>query len=173
MKVVFKLIAYMIVVVTIFKVNTEDRMIMLGEVRSYGAVILAAHDAAVLNKSREAEGYIVFDEPVGTIRFRESLIHNLGLNPDMTPKNTAVFSGEIKVVGLYFVGDDKVPHDPMGRPIYPYSFVQNTTYRGSPITVREQLFGPSVVALIEVPLNTESKPVQIKTAVYRYLDKRL
>lgn len=173
MKVVFKLIAYMIVVATIIKVNTEDRMIMLGEVRSYGAVILAAHDAAVLNKSREAEGYVVFDEPVGTVKFRESLVHNLGLYPDMTPNNNAIFSGEIKIVGLYFVGDDKVPQDALGRPIYPFNFVANASYRGNSITAREQLFGPSVVALIEVPLNTESKPVQLKTAVYRYLDKRL
>ncbi len=173
MKVVLQLIAIMVVIATLLSINTEDRMLMIGEVRSYGSVILAAHDAAVVEQERKAEGYIVFDEVTGARNFRESLMINMNLDSMLRPDNAAVFSGPIKVVGLFFVGDDKVPHDALGRPIYPYEFVQGVSYRNETITVRETLIGPSVVALIEAPLNVNYGVVKLKKAVYRYLDKRL
>ncbi|MEF2246425.1 hypothetical protein [Paenibacillus sp. IITD108] len=173
MKMVLMLISLLVAIVTIFNVNLEDRMIMLGEVRSYGTVILAAHDAAVVDKSLKAEGYIVFDEIAGTANFRRSLKDNLVLDDQLYPINNAIFSGQIKTVGLFFVGDNKVPHDGLGRPIYPYEFVQSVMYRNEVITLRETLLGPSVVALIEAPLNVEGDIVKLKKAVYRYLDKRL
>lgn len=173
MKVVLKLIAYMIVLSLLIKVNTEDRMIMLGEVRSYGANIIATHDAAVIRRDLQAEGFIVFDEVRGLAEFRDSLIINLGLNPDLSPTNHAIFSGPIKIAALFFVGDDKVPANGNGSPIYPYEFAKNITYRGETITVRETLFGPSIISMIEAPLNVEGDPIILKRAVYRYLDKEL
>lgn len=173
MNIVLKLIAYMLVFVLLIKVNTEDRMIMLGEVRTYSAGILATHDAAIIRHDYLADGYIVFDEAQGTLEFRKSLIDNLALNDDFSPKNNAIFSGPIRIAGLFFIGDNKVPADEHGQPTYPYEFEEQIPYRGDVITVREIIHGPSVVAYIEAPLQVEGNPVKLKNAVYRYLDKNL
>jgi len=171
LNIVFRLIATSIVFVIFLKFNTYDRVMVTGEMRSYSATIIASHDAAVPKLYDESRGYIVFDEVKGTYNFKEALMNTLYLNSDLSPKVNSIFASPIKIVGLFFQGDDKAPKDGGGFPKYPYEFQQNVVYRGKTITVRETLYGPSVIGLIEVAYRVEGQPISLKSAVYRYKDK--
>jgi len=173
MKVVYLLIIYFVLFSFFIKYNLEDRVVSLGELRSYGSVIIASHDAAVIREDQLANGYIVFDEGEGLDNFRGSLMKNLNLNADLSPESNSIFYGSIQILGVFFVGDDKVPHDTAGNPIYPYDFSRNVTYRGMTMTVKEKLSGPSVIGLIQMSYNIDRHPTVYKVAVYRYLDKQL
>jgi hypothetical protein len=78
----------------------------------------------------------------------------------------------IKIIGLYLLGDDKAPKDMNGNPMYPYPFTTNAIYRGQTIQVKETIYGPSVIGVIEythpviVPMG--NPPVNYKKAIYRY-----
>jgi hypothetical protein len=173
MNMVFRIIATCIVFVILFKYNTYDRIMVTGEQRSYSATIIGCHDAAIPLETEKAQGQIVFDETKGTANFRQSLINTLILNDDLSPKANSIFASPVKIVGLFFLGDDKAPKDGGGFPIYPYEFQQTVVYRSKSITVKETLYGPSVIGLIEVGYQVEGQPISLKSAIYRYKDKSI
>ncbi|WP_240420368.1 hypothetical protein [Paenibacillus periandrae] len=144
-----------------------------GELRSYSATINGCHDAAIPLEYEMAHGWVVFDETMGLLNFRQTLVKTLLLNSDLSPKANSIFASPVKIIGLFFIGDDKVPKDGSGNPIYPYDFQENVSYRGDTVIVKETLYGPSVLGLIEVSYKVEGEPVTLKKAVYRYKDKSI
>ncbi|NHN33350.1 hypothetical protein [Paenibacillus agricola] len=173
MNIVFRLIVTFIVFVIFLRANTFDRIMITGELRAYSATINGCHDAAIPKEYDMAHGWVVFDETKGLLNFRHSLTQTLLLNTDLSPKANSIFASPVKIIGLFFIGDDKVPTDGSGNPIYPYDFQENVSYRGSTIVVKETLYGPSVLGLIEVAYKVEGEPVTLKKAVYRYKDKSI
>lgn len=173
MNMVFRIIITSIIFALFLQYETFDRIMLTGEMRSYSATIDACHDAAVPLVTEMAEGRIVFDETKGLTNFKHALRSTLMLNSDLSPKENSIFAAPIKIVGMIFVGDDKVPKDIYGFAIYPYVFQQNVVYRGQTITVKETLYGPSVIGIIEVAYRVKGEPVTIKQAIYRYKDKSI
>ncbi|SDO15830.1 hypothetical protein SAMN04487897_10941 [Paenibacillus sp. yr247] len=173
MAVVFRIIIQCFIFTLFIFYDVQDRVQSMGEARTYSADIIACHDAAIPKLVDKSKGYVVFDEVAGLASFQQSLIRNLNLQPNLTPTNNKIFYGQIKIVGVMFIGDDKVPHDASGKPIYPYTYSNSLIYRGHSISVDETLYGPSVIGIIEAGYNTELKPVVMKTAVYRYVGQSL
>ncbi|RUS44941.1 hypothetical protein [Cohnella sp. AR92] len=173
MNMVFRLIATCVIFVIFLKYDTYDRVMVTGEMRSYSATIIAAHDAAIPYEVDKSKGYIVFDEGKGTDNFKQSLTKTLKLNSDLSPNDNSIFASPVKIVALFFLGDDKAPTDGSGFPSYPYEYQNNVVYRGQTVSINETIYGPSVVGIIEVSYRVEGSPVTFKTAVYRYKDNSL
>ncbi|WP_163860411.1 hypothetical protein [Paenibacillus elgii] len=173
MKVVIQLCVWSIVFITLIAYQVMDRMLETGEHRAYAAAIIAVHDAAVVKRSDLSSGWIVFDPAAAPDSFRKSLGLQLKLNPDdLSPLPDSMWKEPFKIIGLYLLGDDKAPKDARGQPIYPYEFTANAVYRGKTIQVKETIYGPSVVGVIEFTHNVNlpwgPPPTSYKKAIYRY-----
>jgi hypothetical protein len=146
--------------------------LLAGEQRIYAAGIAAAHDAAVSSITGTQDGLVLFDSGRGTLSFKESLARNLALSAvDLVPLPNTLLADPVKIVGLYFLGDDKAPKDSQGKPEYPYPFTISATYRGQAIQVNETIYGPSVVSIIEYTHNITmptGKTKGYKKVTYRY-----
>ncbi|MFM9329029.1 hypothetical protein [Paenibacillus mesotrionivorans] len=177
MKTVFKLSVWMIAWMMLYVFQVQDRTLQRGEGQMYGAAIVAAHDAAVESIMSQEDGFMTFDPVLGTAAYKKSLAVNVGLDPiTLVPNPNTLLREPVKIIGLFFLGDDKAPKDGAGSPQYPYTFSETATYRGQTILVKETIYGPSVVSVIEFThdvMTPIGRPVTYKKATYRYWDRAL
>ncbi|MFS1519594.1 hypothetical protein V1503_24510 [Bacillus sp. SCS-151] len=89
----------------------------------------------------------------------------------MTPTENSLLEDPVKIIDIFFLGDDKAPTDVMGLPEYPYTFTATVTYREEEITIERAIYGPTVLGLIEVQHGVENKPISYFKAAYRYKDR--
>lgn len=178
MKMVYHLIVWFVLFVIMYVYSVDDRIMQIGDHRAYASVIGAAHDAAIKSRQGMEDGRLNFDPTIGESVFRQSLAEQLWLYPtDLTPKPDGLFHDPVKIIGLYFLGDDAAPKDAQGAPVYPWNFTTIANYRGTSIVVNETIYGPSVVGIIEFVHDVVSpngiRPVSYKKATYRYYDRAL
>jgi hypothetical protein len=162
------------IVFTLFTVyGVQNRILEMGEERAYAAAIIGSHDAAVMSRIDQSSGWVVFDSLRANASFRASLSRQLKLNPDdLSPQAGSMWKEPIQIIGLYLLGDDKAPKDFNGNPMYPYQFTANAVYRGQAVQVKEIIYGPSVIGVIEykhpVVVPTGKLTVNYKKAIFRY-----
>ncbi|MEI7026191.1 hypothetical protein [Paenibacillus sp. y28] len=178
MKIIIHLSCWSLIWTIMLVYQVQDRYMSVGEHKVYSSIIGAAHDAAVVSRKGVEEGRVIFDEELGTRQFRASLAANLRLYADdLSPQPDSMFGVPLKIVGLFFLGDDKAPQGVDGFPVYPWTFTATAEYRGGQVPIRETIYGPSVVGVIEFTHNVNvpgvGKPVTYKKATYRYYDRAL
>lgn len=176
MKTILKLSIWSLIFVIFYFYQVQDRLMQTGEQRVYAADIGAAHDAAISSMIGTEDGRLNFDSSIGTAAFRSSLATNLGLEArGLSPLPGTLLADPVKIIGLYFLGDDKAPQDAQGHPQYPYIFKTTAVYRDKTIAIKETIYGPSVVAIIQYTHNVMTptgKPTSYKKATYRYYPRQ-
>ena len=128
---------------------------------------LAVHDAAIAIVEEElSKGYIVFDQEQAEKNFKQSLMHHLNLNENLSPQEHSFFQDQIDVKLLEFYDDQTV--DPRTGDLMTFPYV----YENAEYEIIEVLNGPSVVAVIEVqsPRYFRGEGTTIrKASVYEYV----
>lgn len=66
----------------------------------------AVHDAALqINRDLVGDGFTVYEPALADEVFIQGLMNNLPLDETLTPNNSDLIDGQIKVVGRYFIDD--------------------------------------------------------------------
>ncbi|MYL35477.1 hypothetical protein GLW08_20455 [Pontibacillus yanchengensis] len=132
----------------------------------------AIHDAGLqVDEDRISDMEIVYEQGRAITAFKQSLVRNLNLNSDLTPKFSHFYKKPIEIIHMDFIDYSGYTNPVTGSPIsYPFkSFIYKFKDVSNGIDIERPINGPSIVAILKTTIISDDEPTYfVAIEEYKY-----